>query len=121
MDAGYSLEEKKEYVLMRYQKSYDLATAYFMAEVTPDQIKILDKDEGFQFRVQYLKAEMNERIFSSIIDCLDNEDPKLKRMAAMDLGKILDKDRFLGKPEDKVNTNVPDTINLVGVKPKKSS
>jgi len=107
------MAEKKELVLMHYRLSYSLDIAFMMAGIDDDEKKLLLADDSFMFRVAFEDAQVRQKIMVTLLNCMQSPDEKLARTAAMDLGKLLDKERFSGKEETNPSL-VPDSIILRG-------
>jgi len=116
MNSNMTLDEKKELVVMHYRDSYDLEIAMMLAELTEPEKQFIKRDASFMYRISYEDAKIKKKIIGVLLSSMDSEDEKLARTAAVDLGKILDKERFVGGQEKPKGT-VPDIINLVGKKP----
>lgn len=112
------IEEKKEVVIMHFEKSYDLENAMMLAQLTSDEKSMLKRDTSFQFRIDYILSKVREEIVQTLLECMRGPDLKLARTAGVDLGKILWGEKFNGKTEEGNKNLVPDTIVLKGAKPK---
>ena len=111
----YSLEQKKEMVIMQYQLSYDLDIAMVKVDLTEDEKALLKRDKSFLYRIEYQDAMIKEKIVTTMLDNLDTPDPRISQKAAIDLGNLLWKERFKGSDDNKRQI-VPDTIILEGVR-----
>ena len=109
----YSLEQKKEMVIMQYQLSYDLDIAMVKVDLTEDEKALLKRDKSFLYRIEYQDAMIKEKIVTTMLDNLDTPDPRISQKAAIDLGNLLWKERFKGSDDNKRQI-VPDTIILEG-------
>jgi len=106
-------EEKKEEVIGHYKKSYDLETAMMRADLTTDEKKMLQRDTSFLFRLDYITSELRESIVSTMINNMRSENENLSQKAAVDLGKILWKEKF-GINEPTPKGMIPDQIIMTG-------
>ena len=110
----YTLEQKKEMVIIQYQLSYDLDIAMTKVDLTEDEKALLKRDKSFLYRIEYQDALIREKIISTMLDNLDTPDPRISQKAAIDLGNLLWKEKFKGSDDNK-GVVVPDTIILEGV------
>jgi len=113
-----SLEEKKEQVILQYTLSYDIDIAMTKVDLTPDEKKMLLRDEDFLYRLNYQDALIRERIVSTMLENLTAGDPRLTQKAAIDLGNLLWKEKFKSTESTSTKNQVPDTIILKGKKAK---
>ena len=111
----FSLEQKKEMVLMQYKLSYDLDIAMTKTDLTEDEKALLKRDKSFLYRIEYQDAMIREKIVSTMLDNLDTPDFRISQKAAIDLGNLLWKEKFKGSDNNNKGVIMPDAIILEGV------
>ena len=100
------IAEKKERVYQSYKESFDKKMSYQKVGVTEAEKLLLDKDEEFQSRLQYLLIEERERIIRRFRNLAISENEQVALKANTELGKMLYPDMCDSLRDPGVNINV---------------
>lgn len=83
------IEIKKELAIESYKLTFDKDLAYAKAEMTEDEIKLLENDPEFQTRLNYFLVLEREEIVREFKNLLKSPDEKIRFATIKELGPLI--------------------------------
>lgn len=104
-----SFDERKEMIIECYCKTYDKDLAYSKCSITDEERDTLEKDEFFQKRLIFYKAENRERLITELdIIARTGDKDATKLNAIIKLGELIHPEVFIEKKEnEKIDLILP--------------
>lgn len=106
------LNEKKDFILDSFKRSFDKELAYSKSQVTDKEREALENDKDFQALIRYYLIAEQERLVTSLRELLDSDKEDIKLKATMALGKILYPSRFDEAEAKKAKDHEPQKIDI---------
>lgn len=108
------ISEKKEIIFSKYSKIFDRVAAYRAGDLTKEETEILNKDEDFQNRLNFLLDNETESVLANLKTLGFSVDQGIALRANLEYGKIINPEVF-SKDQKEIknqgpNTNPPVTI-----------
>lgn len=94
-----TLEERVEVAVSCYAKTFDKRLAYKKAGITSEEAQELDRNEGFQSRMDYYLILEKERVLEELQNLTRSPDERIKIKAVLEYGRLVYPE-FFKEPEE---------------------